>query len=178
MFAYKGGMDMLIKCPECGKEISDKSKMCIGCGFPIEEFGKEMLKKEEVEKEPYTICPACGKTNEMGIFKCLHCNYQYKYKDYKVIFPEDDNDIEFEGVYRYNIFGEKKEVYCPRCGGSNCSHYKERDFVAGKKKERYNINLNPLHPFTIFNKKEKVVTKDKYITKDKFICNICGKIFE
>ena len=25
----------LIKCPECGKEISDKSIHCIGCGFPL-----------------------------------------------------------------------------------------------------------------------------------------------
>lgn len=28
---------MLIKCPECGKEISDKSKQCIHCGYPLEE---------------------------------------------------------------------------------------------------------------------------------------------
>ena len=27
----------LIKCPECGKEISDKSSQCIHCGFPIEQ---------------------------------------------------------------------------------------------------------------------------------------------
>lgn len=26
----------LIKCPECGKEISDKAKNCIQCGYPIE----------------------------------------------------------------------------------------------------------------------------------------------
>ena len=26
----------LINCPECGKEISNKSKQCIHCGFPIE----------------------------------------------------------------------------------------------------------------------------------------------
>lgn len=26
----------LIKCPECGKEISDKSPACIHCGFPLE----------------------------------------------------------------------------------------------------------------------------------------------
>lgn len=26
----------LIKCPECGKEISDRSKQCIHCGFPLE----------------------------------------------------------------------------------------------------------------------------------------------
>lgn len=25
----------LIKCPECGKEISDKSDVCIYCGYPI-----------------------------------------------------------------------------------------------------------------------------------------------
>ena len=27
---------MLIKCPECGKEISDKSKQCIHCGYPLD----------------------------------------------------------------------------------------------------------------------------------------------
>ena len=26
----------LIKCPECGKEISDKARACIHCGYPIE----------------------------------------------------------------------------------------------------------------------------------------------
>lgn len=26
----------LIKCPECGKEISDKSKQCIHCGYPLD----------------------------------------------------------------------------------------------------------------------------------------------
>lgn len=26
---------MLIKCPECNKEISDKSTVCIHCGYPI-----------------------------------------------------------------------------------------------------------------------------------------------
>ena len=28
---------MLIKCPECNKEISDKACICINCGFPIQE---------------------------------------------------------------------------------------------------------------------------------------------
>lgn len=27
----------LIKCPECGKEISDKAKYCINCGCPLSE---------------------------------------------------------------------------------------------------------------------------------------------
>lgn len=43
----------LIKCPECGKKISDKSSVCICCGFPVSEtlkngqaFQREMLFKE------------------------------------------------------------------------------------------------------------------------------------
>ena len=25
----------LIVCPECGKEVSDKSEVCIHCGYPL-----------------------------------------------------------------------------------------------------------------------------------------------
>lgn len=32
----------LIKCPECGKEISDKSDKCIGCGFPLPQQKKRV----------------------------------------------------------------------------------------------------------------------------------------
>lgn len=27
----------MIKCPECGKQVSDKAKACPGCGYPIED---------------------------------------------------------------------------------------------------------------------------------------------
>lgn len=36
----------LIKCPECGKDISDKAPACIHCGFPLR------LIKSEVEELP------------------------------------------------------------------------------------------------------------------------------
>lgn len=32
---------MLIKCPECGKEFSDKAPACIHCGFPLNDIHKE-----------------------------------------------------------------------------------------------------------------------------------------
>lgn len=35
----------LIKCPDCGKEISDKAVMCIGCGYPLQ----EMISKSEID---------------------------------------------------------------------------------------------------------------------------------
>jgi len=42
-----GGYIMaLIKCPECGKEISDKARACIHCGFPIELQGKQSEKAD------------------------------------------------------------------------------------------------------------------------------------
>ena len=28
----------IIKCPECKKEVSDKAKTCIHCGFPLDEM--------------------------------------------------------------------------------------------------------------------------------------------
>lgn len=31
----------LIKCPECGKEVSNKAPTCIHCGFPLSELKKE-----------------------------------------------------------------------------------------------------------------------------------------
>lgn len=50
----------LIKCKECGKEVSDKAAKCIHCGAPIE---------VEVRK----ICPDCNK--EYDGKKCNNCGY-------------------------------------------------------------------------------------------------------
>ena len=43
----------LINCPECGKEISDKSKVCIHCGYPISE---EIVEKKDKVKTGLS-CP-------------------------------------------------------------------------------------------------------------------------
>ena len=43
----------LIKCPECGKEISDSAKECVHCGYKLEKEETEELEKEK--------CPECGK---------------------------------------------------------------------------------------------------------------------
>lgn len=39
---------MLINCPKCGKEISDKAKKCVGCGWMPEE---ELENEENVESD-------------------------------------------------------------------------------------------------------------------------------
>ena len=46
----------LIKCEECGKEISDKAKVCVNCGCPITNKKIEMTSSEigiDLTKENY-----------------------------------------------------------------------------------------------------------------------------
>ena len=33
---------MLIKCPECGQDVSDKANICPNCGCPMEDIRKEL----------------------------------------------------------------------------------------------------------------------------------------
>ena len=48
----------LIKCPECGKEISDKAKSCPHCGFPIEQKDNPTTKEES--GNPLVVIAARG----------------------------------------------------------------------------------------------------------------------
>ena len=40
----------LMKCPECGKEVSDQSETCIHCGYPLKKESKEAENTSEEEK--------------------------------------------------------------------------------------------------------------------------------
>lgn len=46
----------LIKCPECGKEVSDKARSCIGCGYPLD----NSVAKKKVVKKLLIIVVAVG----------------------------------------------------------------------------------------------------------------------
>lgn len=52
----------LIKCGECGKEISDKAKVCPHCGF----------------KNNLITCPECKKAFEKNVKICPNCGYEIK----------------------------------------------------------------------------------------------------
>ena len=44
----------LIKCPECRKDISDKSSACIHCGYPLEKL-RISLDSVKVDENIYNI---------------------------------------------------------------------------------------------------------------------------
>ena len=80
----KEGRDMaLIFCPECSREISDKSEHCIHCGYPL-----NTLQNEEPNIENANICPKCG--HIAPILICNNCgskmiNTHYPWNYYSII---------------------------------------------------------------------------------------------
>lgn len=105
----------LIKCPECGKEISDKSEICIGCGFPIKEHLREIeeaeteekRKREQKEKEQRELeekyrCRSCNEQNEIGEDYCVYCGCRLTpYTRGKISNKEDE---------KYNDLNDKRNI--------------------------------------------------------------------
>lgn len=52
----------MITCPECGQEISDKSKKCVHCGKVLVE-----------EVTPKKFCSECGKEVDISATECPYC---------------------------------------------------------------------------------------------------------
>lgn len=63
----------LIKCPECGEEISDKSNACIHCGYPLEEETNKTVN--------YIKCPECGKEIPNDMDNCSYCGCPIKIQE-------------------------------------------------------------------------------------------------
>lgn len=57
----------LIKCPECQKEVSDKSEKCIHCGFPLNKQSR-INPSYKINKWP---CKVCG--NMINQTPCPYC---------------------------------------------------------------------------------------------------------
>ncbi len=57
----------LIKCPECGKDISDKAVSCPHCGFPISKESKPVQKAENED----SLLSIAYRSNERGLHTTL-----------------------------------------------------------------------------------------------------------
>lgn len=57
----------LINCPNCNKEISDKAKVCVGCGH-------QFIDDLNIEKRMVN-CPECGEIADSMTDICSNCGY-------------------------------------------------------------------------------------------------------
>lgn len=117
----------LIKCPECGREISDKAKMCIHCGYPLDKLGKEASQNDNDPDVDYPLenCPVCdtytwkynGKTFNQNYasngtvdnFICDNCGFSAMVKNRKILVCDDY-------IKKQNELNQPK---CPTCGSTN-----------------------------------------------------------
>lgn len=89
---------------------------------------------------------------------------------------------QFNGIYRVSaLTGKKTPIYCPRCNSDRCRWYTNtiHQDARTKTKTRYTVNLNPLRPFTLYNKKEKtkIIAPERNIEERKIQCENCGYTF-
>lgn len=67
----------LINCPECGKEISEGSKFCIHCGYPLDEDNNTILTVNDNEYD-LLICPECGHDVSETADICPNCGFSIR----------------------------------------------------------------------------------------------------
>lgn len=59
---------MIIKCPECGKDVSSQANSCPGCGFPIRNYVEKFPKRQNEKKEKHTDPIASFVFSLIGLF--------------------------------------------------------------------------------------------------------------
>lgn len=142
----------LIKCPECGKEVSDKAIVCIHCGFPLQ-------KALEEEAAKILYCPYCGKENTVECRFCAYCGELLKrdeekqeivsvnasdtlvvdIMDYKngLDLPNDSIQLQQAQIIQQQRQLEEQrrqfesQAKCPKCGSTSLSGGKQ-GFGIGK----------------------------------------------
>lgn len=109
----------LIKCPECGREISDKANFCPGCGCPASEFKQNNVPEDtrsELDRIADEIAEWCpSKVRSVKVFQ------EKTGVDLKTAKQYMDLRYDGKGIH------EVSEEVCPKCGSKNVTFEKEPD---------------------------------------------------
>ena len=111
----------LIKCPECGKEISDKSDRCIHCGYPLPKesgnmflFNGVQLEKTFFLDEAIDIHKKISKLREASdVGNGVAIDLLREWRETGVIPDVVNHETLAEARER-----ERNTVKCPKCGST------------------------------------------------------------
>lgn len=94
----------LIKCSECGRQISEKAEYCPNCGCPVE--------REQVQKQNQSalVCPECGQQISENAECCPNCGFPIQDAVIKPSKFVQTNDV---GKCRHNkkSLGQRKAAF-------------------------------------------------------------------
>lgn len=150
-----------MNCPECGKEISDKSKQCIHCGFPLENYIQEttiydMVLKNIIKREHIAITileidygikkdegsVLLSKQGNIILRGLKKENIEYLYDKflkvgYEMEFIPSDSDYVNPINTKISEYSakwkakQKNAIKCPTCGSTNTSKISTTAKIAG-----------------------------------------------
>lgn len=100
----------LITCPECGKKVSDKAEICVGCGYPI---AKLYVPEVENKKSDSVLCPYCGENILDADEYCDACGMRIKE------FENKKNNSTKNAFNAMQIEPSEPYTTCPECHGYN-----------------------------------------------------------
>lgn len=197
----------LIKCPECGKEISDKAASCPNCGCPVENNTYKNHFESEKEEKDYTKIAAQVEKEEVesrvtqgnrtagiilnilgtlslllgifggGGFGLILGGLFFLAIGIGTLNSQSKDKKRIQ--YLQNISDGKKEILvCPYCKGVNVTFNTVQSGIhTSTQTTRISDNINPLRPFTHTNIKTDG-TQSNISYKTIYICQDCGKTFD
>ncbi len=197
----------LIKCPDCGKEISDKAVMCIGCGYPLQEMISksreqeiELIQKqkeaelrariEEAKKKKENRRPNVKNADTAKQYYCEDCHTQNPV--YSICCKKCGKEFG-----RSVTVAESKTKINKQPAAPNPDFKGVYRYSLGKKQEVYcprcksencsyyieqkaaNSKASYSHNLNILRPFTYANKKEKikYVTEKKLLCNDCGNIF-
>lgn len=120
---------MLIKCPECGKDISDKAKQCINCGYPIINMNNNCIinnKEYDITQELQMILNNDGVANVIRSLR-MKCNLSLTdaKKLYDIINETKVIPDNFQCDTITNV-SNNNTPKCPKCSSTNIQLVKRK----------------------------------------------------
>lgn len=139
----------LVKCPECGREVSNKAASCPGCGYPVEKIleartGLEVIADEICEKyftgenwtNPQRVAARKELQKRTGLSFNDAVDILYKrhlgksYREVRAAYKQERKEMNREvneGFWNAvqglsNSLSKDKTVRCPKCGSTSISY--------------------------------------------------------